>query len=152
MAYPTSRIRRMVARSFTNADSTAIRLRRLSNTWIAQTAAGPVPATLILDDILEELKSSRISLIDSRDTPGILAYAREQFDDITIDLPTEFTAMLAALDAVITWIFDNFPVAASGHLQRFTLEADGTLTDRMFTATQTAGLRTQLQALFDAIE
>jgi len=152
MAYPTSRLRDVVARAFTNADSTAIRLRSLAGALDAQMAAGPVTATLILDDLLAELKSSRTVLVASRDTSGILAYAREQFDDNTIDLPTEFAALIVAINSVVTWIFDNFPTASSGHLQRHILATDGTLTDRSFSSVQTAGLRTELQALFAAIE
>lgn len=152
MAYPNSRLRRTLARAFTNADSTVIRLRRLSNTWIAQMAAEPVTASLILDDILAELKSSRVTLVDSRDTSGILAYARDQFDDVTIDLPAEFTALIVALDTVITWVVDNFPTGTGDFLQRYLIAPDGTLTDRSFSSAQTAGLRTQLQALSDSIE
>lgn len=152
MAYPTSRLRAVVARAFTNADSTAIRLRSMAGGLDGQLAAGPVTATVILDDLLAELRSSRVVLIASRDTSGVLAYAREQFDDPTIDLPTEFTALIAAIDAVITWIVDNFPTGTGGFLERYQIAADGTLTDRSFTSAQTAGLRTQLQALFAAIE
>lgn len=153
MAYPTSRLRKVLARAFTNADSTAIRLRSQAGGWDAQMAAGPVSASLILDDILADMRSSRATLIASRDTSGILGYAQEQFDDLTIDLPTEFAALIAAIDAVITWIVDNFPTSNPGNfLQRYQIAADGTLTDRSFSTAQTAGLRTELQALFAAIE
>lgn len=152
MAYPTSRLRAVVARAFTNADSTAIRLRSMAGGLDGQLAAGPVTATVILDNLLAELRSSRAVLIASRDTSGILAYAREQFDDTTIDLPTEFTALIAAIDDVITWVVDNFPIGTGDYLQRYKLAPDGTLTDRSFTSAQTAGLRIQLQALFAAIE
>lgn len=155
MVYPTSRLRAVVARAFTNADSTAIRLRSFAGGLDGELAAGSVTATRILDDLLAELRSSRVVLIASRDTSGILAYAREQFDDITIDLPTEFTALIAAIDAVITWIVDNFPTGSPGagnYLERYQLATDGALTDRTFSTVQTIGLRTQLQALFAAIE
>ena len=155
MAYPPSRLRAVVARAFTDADSTAIRLRSLAGALDAQMAAGPVTATLILDDLLAELLSSRAVLIASKNTSGILDYARDQFDDPAIDLPTEFNALIAALDAVVTWIVDNFPTGSPGAgnwLERFQLAADGTLTDRSFSTAQTAGLRTNLQALFAAIE
>ncbi len=152
MAYPTSRLRAVVAKAFTDADSTAIRLRSLAGALDAQMVAGPVTATLILDDLLAELLSGRTVLIASKNTSGILDYARDQFDDLTIDLPTEFNALITAIDAVITWIVDNFPTSPGGFLQRFTIAVDGVLTDRSFSSAQTAGLRTQLQALFAAIE
>ena len=152
MAYPTSRLRAVVARAFTNADSTAVRLRAMAGDLDGKLAAGPVTATVILDDLLAELRSSRATLISSQNTSVILAYAREQFDDNAIDLPAEFTALIAAIDAVITWIVDNFPAGAGGYLERYQIAGNGALTDRSFTSAQTAGLRTQLQALFAAIE
>ena len=155
MAYPTSRLRAVLARAFTNADSTAIRLRSQAGGWDAQMAAGPVSASLILDDILADMRSSRATLIASRDTSGILAYVQEQFDDAAIDLPTEFAALIAAIDAVIAWVVDNFPAGSPGAgnwLERYQLAPDGTLTDRSFSTAQTASLRTELQALFAAIE
>ncbi len=152
MAYPTSRLRAVVARAFNNADSTAIRLRSIAGALDAQMAVGPSTATLILDDLLAELRSSRVVLIASRDTSGVLAYAREQFDDATIDLPSEFNTLIAAIDSTITWIVDNFPTGAGGFLERYQLAADGALTDRSFSVAQTVGLRTQLQALFAAVE
>ena len=152
MAYPTSRLRSHVRRAFDNADSTAISLRRKAGVMDAAMAAGPVTASLILDDLLADLKSGRATLVESSNQSGILAYAHEQFDDVTIDLTTEFTALIAAIDAVITWIVDNFPSGTGGFLERYTIAADGTLTDRMFTTVQTAGLRTELQALFASIE
>ncbi len=152
MTYPTSRLRAVVARAFTNADSTAIRLRGLAGSLDARLAAGPVSATVLLDDLLAELRSSRTTLIASRNTSGILTYAQAQFDDPTIDLSTEFAALLAALGAVITWIVDNFPKDAGGYLERYQIAPDGVVTDRVFSSAQTAGLRTQLQALYAAIE
>lgn len=152
MALPTSRLRVIVSQAFRNYDSTAIRLRAMVGDLDGRLASGPVTAEVILDDLLAELRSSRVVFIASRDTSGILAYARQQFDDQTIDLPVEFAALITALDSVVTWIVDNFPVGAGGHLERYQIAADGTLTDRMFSTAQTAGLRTELQALFAAIE
>ncbi len=152
MAYPNSRLRSVVARAFNNADSTVVRLRALAGALDAQMASGPVPARTILEDLLEELRSSRVTLISSRDTSGILDYARDQFGDATIDLPAEFLALLAAIDMVIAWIVVNFPVGTGGFIQQHILAADGSMTDRSFSSGQTAGLRTELQALVAAIE
>ena len=152
MAYPTSRLRSVLARAFTNADSTAIRLRTLAAAWEGEMATGPVDASLILDDLLAEMKSSRAVLIASKNTSGLLTYARDQFDDDTIDLPTEFTTLIAAIDGVIDWVVTNFPTDTGDWLERSTVAVDGTITDRSFTTAQTAGLQTALLALFTTIE
>ncbi len=152
MAYPTSRLRSVLAKAFNDADSTAIRLRGLAGDLDARLAAGPVSASVILDDLLAELRSSRATLVKSRDTSGVLAYAREQFDDVAIDLPTEFVTLIAAIDATVTWVVDNFPKGTGEWLERYQIGTDGALTDRSFTTAQTVGLRTVLQALFAAIE
>ena len=152
MAYPTSRTRAVVARSFTNADSTVVRLRSLAVALDAQMAATAVTATVILDELLAELRSSRAVLIVSRDTPGILPYAQAQLDDPTVDLPTEFAVLINAVDATIAWIVNNFPKSPGDWLEQFKLAADGTKTDRMFPPAQTVGLRAQLQAIVSAVE
>ncbi len=152
MAYPTSRLRTVTARAFNDADSTALGLRRMAGSLDAELAAGPVTATLILDRLLAEMRSSRATLVASKTTPGILGYAQAQFSDLSIDLATEFAALIAAVDAVITWIVDNFPKDVDGYLERYKIAPDGEVTDRTFSTAQTAGLRTQLQALFAAIE
>lgn len=147
MAYPTSRLRTVVARAFNNADSTAIRLRSKIGALNVQMAAGPVTATLILDDLLAELRSSRSVFTASLNTSGILVYAKDQFGDATIDLLTDLTTLIAGIDAVIAWIVKNFSTDVEGFLQSSTLSIDGTLTDRNFSTVETAGLRVLLQRL-----
>lgn len=78
--------------------------------------------------------------------PGIGAYAQSQMVDETLNIGTEFSAVLAALGNVESWLETNLP-RDNGHL--LLINADGT--DVEFTPAQTAGLRTQLQALIDTM-
>jgi glycosylphosphatidylinositol transamidase (GPIT) subunit GPI8 len=78
--------------------------------------------------------------------PGIVAYAQSQYNDGTYDVATEFTNMVNALNAVVTWVVSNMPKDGSGFLLAHTINADGSRVARVFTPAQTAGLTTALNA------
>lgn len=64
----------------------------------------------------------------------------------------EVNSIIDAIDDVLAWIFATFPKSPqTGHILKDTLNADGTISARAFTTAQTAGLRTELQKIVDAI-
>jgi hypothetical protein len=69
-----------------------------------------------------------------------------------LDVVAEFTAMESAVEDCRDWIVANLPTDADGYLVIRTLNADGTLTDRMFAPAQTAGLRTEIDAVLATID
>lgn len=115
-------------------------------------AASSAPSSLILD-IEPRLRGFRAELVAVRDVPGIGPYAQEQLGDGTLNVATEFNAMIAAIDNVITWIRNNFPVATGANAGVLLAQVFGVngREDRLFTSTQTAGLRTQLDALIATV-
>ena len=126
----------------------AVAMKQHAERASAKAAAGNVTSTDIIDlDI--RLRQWRATLAEAGATPGIGAYAQEQLGDGTLDVAAEFNAMLGAIDNVTGWIRANFPVGsgqAAGYLLARTWGPDGPV-DRLFSPTQTAGLRTQLDAL-----
>jgi hypothetical protein len=81
-----------------------------------------------------------------------LADAKVQLQrDPALNVATEFSGMLTALDAVVAWVVANFPKDASGRLLHQTLTAAGRPVTAPFTAAQTAGLRTALDGLSASI-
>lgn len=115
-------------------------------------AAGTLASSNLLD-FVTYLAEARAGLQTCAQVPGIQTYAQEQLEDPSIDLTAEFIAMRDQMDATRTWITTNFPKeATSGYLLAQTFTADGRQADRVFTAAQTAGLRTVLDALIATID
>lgn len=124
-----------------------------------QTAQGAIAAfagTVNRDYVLAlaiNLREWRIGLAAAAAVPGVAQYARDQYDDQQYNVATEFTAMLAAIDAVIAAIHAGFPVDnTGGEAKEKVLNADGSITMRTFSAAQLASVTTLLQALDAAIE
>ena len=84
--------------------------------------------------------------------PGMAAYAQQQLNTPTYDVVTEFNNMIAALQAVIAWVVNNFPKEVDGFLKdTTTINADGSRTAATFTSAQTSGWVTQLNAFIATI-
>lgn len=83
---------------------------------------------------------------------GINAYATAQLPGYAGTLTTDIQAVITAAQACIDWVVTNFPKDSTNTwLLGFSLNADGSRTARNFTPAQTAGLRTALQSLINAI-
>lgn len=113
---------------------------------IASAAVEDVTGTKILD-LFQTLQNADATMDALKVTPGLPAYAQTQMDDLALDIVDEFNTMQTALASVITWVADN----AGGQLLMPSMDGAGNMTYPSFTAAQTAGLRTELQALSDTI-
>jgi hypothetical protein len=115
----------------------------------AQSLAGDVGASRILNH-LTFLADQKVALQAIAALPGIGAYAQAQLNDNTLNVATEFNAMISAMDAVRDWVIANFP-ASGGYIQAQQLQANGRTSDRQFTTVMLANYRTQLDALIATI-
>lgn len=115
----------------------------------AETAAGAVPRSRVLA-YEREIRSHRDRLIAISTMPGMGAYVSGLADTPQgYNVATEFTALRDEINDTIAWIRANFPTStapAPGTLLERTWGAEGP-TELTFTTAQTAGLRTQLDAL-----
>lgn len=145
MAYPTG----MLSLVLEDIDRRAIHIRQTAINVRAECAAGNVPSSRILN-LFVFLKQERSAIVTASGTPGIVQFARDQKNSGTLDVVVEFNAMIAAIDGTTDWIDANFPKDGSGFLLAQTLTGSGPL-DRTFTPAQTAGLRTQLDAVVASI-
>ena len=85
-------------------------------------------------------------------TPGIAAYAQAQMNDSTYDISTEYTNMRTALLAVRDGVVTNFPKdATTGFLMYQTQNADGSISQRTFTAAQLSGIVTLINSALSTI-
>lgn len=104
-----------------------------------------------VENVMGEFKSAIEVWDAAKAVPGIAAYAQAQYDDATLDIAAEFTAMLTAAQAVRDWVIANVPTDASGWVLLHKYEIDGAITVRQFTPAQTAGLRTALDSFIVTI-
>ena len=81
---------------------------------------------------------------------GIADYAKEQEDDVNLDIVAEFGAMVAAITAARDWIDSNFP-AAGGFAQVLQITG-GRYSDPGFTVPQLAALVLLLDDVLASID
>ena len=75
---------------------------------LAQAGAGSVTRK----DLIRHMSMLTGSIADwdaIRTRPGLVEYARAQYDDAGLDIVAEFTTMRAAAVALRDWLFTNFP-------------------------------------------
>lgn len=84
--------------------------------------------------------------------PGIVQYARDQFDNQTLNVGAEFTAMVTAATSLRDWIFNAFPKdATSGAWLVDNYDVNGRPSRLQFTVAQLSGFVTRADALIAAI-
>jgi hypothetical protein len=147
MAYPASTS--LPARTLDQIDHRALQMKNQQQNVRNQMAAGNVPSTTIID-IYIRLRIERAAFTAAAAVPGLVQYARDQKNNQSLNVVTEFNAMIAAIDAVTNWISTNFPKDGGGFILAATLGPEGPVY-RQFTPAQTAGLRTALDALIATV-
>jgi len=144
MAYPTISLSRVLDL----VDEEATRLRAFCTREIALMSGGNRPSSVIIALWLR-LHKSKLLLNSAASVPGIGAFAQTLKGDETLDVMAEFTAAVNTIQSTITWIEANFPNTNGYLLER--KFGNGDLVEREFTPAETAGLRTVMQTIVDAI-
>ena len=122
-------------------------IKRVSNDISSRSSASTLTSINVLG-YLDFLTDRDSQLGEVAATPGIQQYARDQFDNQAFDIVTEFTTMRAAVIATRDWLVTNIPTGAN---QVVTI-AGGVAVYRVFTDVETAGLRTEIDALLLTID
>jgi hypothetical protein len=130
---------------YDRAKLVAVQMRNHAQSRSAQFSSGANSAEILA--MVGSLDSFKVELEAARNIPGMAAYAQDQEDDPTYDLTAEFNAMMAALDAVIAEVVATLPSDGNGWLLINSINPDGTLTPRNFTAGQLNQIRSLLDAL-----
>ena len=150
MAFPTRLQKRVLALVLDEAQAIAQNLKsdaeRLKTKSSAGTLNGPETANFQVD---AKAKFARLAVLKA--TPGIGQFAKDQFDDQTLDIATEFQGMLDAIQDILNWIRTNIPVSTGGFIEERKIETDDTSTLKVYTAASTSGFRTELDLLIAAI-
>lgn len=83
--------------------------------------------------------------------PGLADYARAQVNDPLYDIVAEFNAMKAAIDGARDTLIGMFPKDVNGWLLYQSLQPDGTIQVRNFTAAQLAPAVVQIDGVLATI-
>lgn len=129
----------------------AAQMRKGCLNYIAKIDAGQSLTADQIINLTQRLRWYRDRFNLAKSTDGIVDYATTQEDKGDYDVIAEFTAMLSAIEAVITWVYNCFPTSAEGYIEAHMLAMDGTLTIREFSPAQLSGWKTSLQALADSV-
>lgn len=148
MAFKASNV--LPAVEYENAKRVAVQLKSQAQYRSTAFASGATSAEIL--SMVDQLRTLRAKLDAAKAVPGIAAYAQAQENDGTYDVATEFTAMIAAIDAVITEVVTTFPKDVNGWMLINSINADGTLAPRAFTGAQLANIRSLLDSLAAAID
>jgi hypothetical protein len=147
MSWPASTT--ALSRAVHDANDTALTVRNAAVSLRGDSAAGDVNASRVLS-MWTRLNDAIARLTAIAAIPGIGAWAKEEMNDPALDVATEFNAMMGTMADARDWIAANFPKDASGYLLE--KQFSGTeIVSRTFTPAQTAGLRTELDALIATI-
>lgn len=149
MAWPASAQNLNNGLAMVNA--TANKLRGRVQTLSAASAVGATSRQQYLD-LQRSLDEAISTWVAVAALPGIVAYAREQFDNPAMDVAAEFAAMRNAAITLRDWINTNFPRDATTQaVLVYTYSSSGVPTELTFTTGQTAVFRTQASAFTTTI-
>lgn len=138
-----------LAKAFTAVQAEALYLKNYATAQAAAMAAGSVSANSCREIYLKCV-SDKSMFSTAAALPGMQQYVKDQFNNQTYDVGTQFTNMQTAIQAVIDWISNNYPKDTNGYLLTEQFAASG-FTVRTFTSAQTAGLQTVLTNLANSI-
>lgn len=147
MAFPASQ--QTLEDALVSVRNTAVKLRGAVQTLRNQSAAGDTNRS----DYTNLQRSITVSLQQwdqAAAVPGLSAYAQSQYNDGTLDIAAEYTAMRASAVALRQWVFDNIPKQGSSPLL-YTIDLEGALTNMTVTPAQTAGFRTEADVFLATI-
>lgn len=85
-------------------------------------------------------------------TPGLVSYATAQVNDPSYDIVAEYQAMRSAMVSCRNDLMAMFPKDATGYLLYHTLDVDGRVQSRSFTAAQLAAAVVRMDAVIASIE
>lgn len=145
-----------VALGFANGDRAAVAIKTIALLVRDKAQAGTVTSSDILDGLLKTLVVSKATLEAAADTPGIGAYAAEQYADVAgYNVGAEFTAMMAEINTTIDFLVQNYPKDADGNLKKLSFNADNSgnlVSYSAFTSPQRTAIANRMIALLATID
>lgn len=134
---------------FSRAKALAVNLKNFTSSRSIEYAGGANSERIL--NALNTLIAFRTQLNEVKTTPGIVQYAQDQEGDLTYDVAAEFVTLIALLETVIANIIITFPTDTGGFLLAVTLDGNGNIVHRVFSAAALAGIRADLDAVANGI-
>ncbi len=110
----------------------------------------------VIHQTVNRLRDAKRSLADADSINGFWTYAQSEYQSITgddtLDVQTEFTTTMQALDAALSAAIGTIPTDANGYLLDRQYNADGTFAKRTFAPSETSALQTELDNLQATID
>ena len=131
----------------TQAASTKQYLQAQRISMVAPTCDAQIPLSVI-----QHLGQVNALMTVWAATPGLSQYAKDQYNDPAYDVVAEFNAMKTALANAQSTLTTMFPKDGSGFVLYQTIQANGSLLNRTFTAAQLAGAVAQVDAVIASID
>ena len=149
MAFPASQF--IPAEQLPLARIAANKLKARLQEINATSLAGPLPRHRLIA-LLGGLDRA-ISIFNTASaTPGIAQYARDQFNDQSLDIVAEYAVLVTEVGALRDWVFSNFPKdAGSGAWLTASFPNTGVSVELNFTTGQLAGYRFRADLVIAAI-
>lgn len=139
------------ASQLTLAITTAVQVKSLLETVNADSLAGPIARHRLIS-VMAELSRAITRFTAVAATPGIVQYAKDQFDDQLYDIGADITAINGAITTLRDWVFSNFPKdAGSGAWLVSSFAQDGAVTELTFSTATLAQYRTNSAAVIAAL-
>lgn len=144
MAFPASQI--MLKNALDSVAINATRIKGEVDSMNARSAAGDVPREDFWN--LQQRLQHTIDVWDvNAQVPGLVQYAKDQYNDPALDIVAEYNAMRAAAITLRDWIFGAIPTAAQDGAARLRIiDTQGNETPIMVTTAQSANFRTEAAA------
>lgn len=146
MAFKASNI--VPQEAYRTVKAAAVQLKINLQSFNVTMAAGNIGYDFIRG-IYRTLARANNQFTQLRSTPGLLAYAKSQEDDVAYNVAAEFSDMQAAITSAISWLEGNVPTSVT--IKPVTSWDDSTLISNEFTPAQTAQLRTRLASVVATI-
>ena len=147
MAFKASNL--LPENAYSQARSAALNLRQYCQAKSTVIQASGMNGNDLLG-IIETLKQASIDFAILKTTPGIAQYAKDQENDQTYDVATEFNALESLVNTAVTNLAASLPVDSNGYL--LLLKLQGSAKDwRVFTPAQLAGIKSDLDAIILAV-
>lgn len=149
MAYPATA--QSLQEALANADAQAIKIRSHAQILRDRSAAGPIGRQGVIDFVGTLTRAINVWNA-TKALSGIGAYAQAQKGNGTLDVVTEFNAMVTEAASLRDWITANFPKdSTSQAVLIYTYDAAGAFTELTFTTAQLAQFRTRADTLIALI-
>lgn len=149
MSIPISTV--PLARAFNQSLGMGQQMRARVQQLRTASSLGPTERALYLT-LQRELSEAMTLWASAAAMPGLVAYARAELGDGTLDLVAELIAARSAAQTLRDWIFTNFPrEAGSGAVLTHTYSQEGVATPLTFSVAATAGFRAAADAFIAAL-